>query len=498
MKKALFIFILFAVSLGIAAQTLVYTPALKAPANDATGQMPDVVLSWYAVTGTLNLQYQLQVDTSMNFNTPLLIDVTQHLLTGFQTTNLLFNTKYYWRVRAIDGATSPWSEVWNFTVFNTVIHLKPNNDASSQESNVNLEWRDRVGSIDISGVTYFTYQADTSLGFNSPLLVQGTVAGTVFTGPMQWLRFGAKYYWRVRAGHPGDVGGWSEPWSFTVLDIVSLSSPNNNVVNQVLDVLLKWKAVGGILSYEFEIASDENFNTMVFLGETNEIQVNAEFLMFGNDYWWRVRARHQNDTTGWSDPRKFTSINTVLLKSPSNDQQNVALTPTMMWTAQTGIVEYQLQIATDIGFANIFYDVKPKAGESDIKVTRKMAYNTVYYWRMRAFSNGGALADTTNWSDPWKFTTTNPAGIDDQSAAALAIYPNPASEKAFLKITSKEAADGRCVVMDLLGKTVLEQSFTLKSGENVEELSLLNLRKGIYVVRLTINGETVNQKLIVE
>ncbi|MBL7138535.1 MAG: T9SS type A sorting domain-containing protein [Bacteroidales bacterium] len=498
MKKVLFILIFVAVSLGMAAQSLVYTPALKSPANDATDQMPDVVLSWYAVTGSLTLQYQLQMDTSMSFNSPLLLDITQTLITGYQTSNLLFNTTYYWRVRAIDGATSPWSEMWNFTIFNTVVLFKPTNNANNQESNVNLEWRTKVGPTDISGLTYFNYQADTSMNFNSPLLVQGMVAGDVFKGTTQWLRFGAQYYWRVQAGHSTDAGDWSEPFSFNVLDAVTLSSPNNNSVNQVLDVLLKWKAIGGILSYEFEIASDENFNTLVFIGETNKVEVNAEFLMFGNDYWWRVRSRHQHDTTGWSEPRKFTSINTVLLKSPSNEQLNVPLTPIMMWTIQTGITGYQLQIATDMGFTDIFYDVKPDLLDSETKVTRKMAYNTVYYWRMRSFSDGGALADTTNWSDPWKFTTISPAGIEDPQVATLRIYPNPANGKAFIKVTAKEAAEAQCIVVDLLGQTVLEQAFTLNMGENTQVLNLDNLRKGIYMVRLTIHGETVNQKLVVD
>ena len=498
MKKVLFVLIFVAVSLGMAAQTLVYTPALKSPANDATDQMPDVVLNWYAVTGSLTLQYQLQLDTSVNFNSPLLVDITQTLITGYQTSNLFFNTTYYWRVRAIDGATSPWSEVWNFTIFNTVTLFKPSNNANNQQSNVNLEWRTKVGTVNISGLTFFKYQADTSMSFNSPLLVQGMVAGDVFKGTTQWLRFGAQYYWRVQAGHMLDAGGWSEPFTFNVLDAVTLSSPSNNAVNRVLDVLLRWKTIGGILSYEFEIASDENFNTLVFIGETDEIQINAEFLMFGNDYWWRVRSRHQHDTTGWGDPRKFTTINTVLLKSPSNEQLNVPLTPTMMWTAQTGIIGYQLQIATDVDFMNIFIDLKPNALESDTKVTKKMAHTTVYYWRMRAFSDGGTLADTTDWSEPWNFTTISPASIDDQQVAAFSIYPNPATGKAFIKATTRETAEAHCILVDLLGKTVLEQAFTLNLGENLQVLNLDNLRKGIYIVRLTINGETVNQKLIIE
>ncbi|MBE0647439.1 MAG: T9SS type A sorting domain-containing protein [Bacteroidales bacterium] len=498
MKKVLFLLLFAAISLGLAAQTIVYAPALKVPANDATGQMPDVVLSWYAVSGTLNLQYQMQMDTTMSFNSPLMVDHTQTLITGYQTANLLFNTTYYWRVRAIDGTTSAWSEVWNFTIFNTVDLFKPTNNASDQESNVNLEWKTKIGTVNLSGVTSYNFQADTSMSFNSPLFIQGSVAGGVFKGPTSKLRFGATYYWRVQATHNLDAGAWSEPFNFTVLDKVTLNSPNSDATNQVLDVLLRWKAVGGILSYEFDIAEDENFNTLAFSGETDQVEMKAAFLMFGNDYWWRVRARHHNDTTTWGVPRKFTTINTVILKSPSNEQLNVSLTPDMLWTAQTGIVGYQLQIAKDMAFTDIFYDVTPEVPEAQIKVTKKMAYSTVYYWRMRAFSDGGATADTTAWSDPWKFTTMSPAGIDDQRASALSIYPNPASGFAFVKIRANESTEAQCIVIDLLGKTVLSEQFTLNMGENVQKINLESLRKGIYVVRLTMNGETVNQKLVVD
>jgi len=53
-------------------------------------------------------------------------------------------------------------------------------------------------------------------------------------------------------------------------------------------------------------------------------------------------------------------------------------------------------------------------------------------------------------------------------------------------------------VIDLLGKTVLNHSFNLNIGENLQEINLETLRKGIYVVRLTVNGTTLNQKLVVD
>ncbi|MCK7539621.1 MAG: fibronectin type III domain-containing protein [Marinilabiliales bacterium] len=116
MKKILLSLVTLLVATGLAAQPLVYTPTLKSPENAAEGQMPDVTVSWFAISGSLNLKYQLQIDTTMNFNSTQKVDVVQTLITGFKTDELLFGTTYYWRVRAIDGDTSYWSEVWNFTV----------------------------------------------------------------------------------------------------------------------------------------------------------------------------------------------------------------------------------------------------------------------------------------------------------------------------------------------------------------------------------------------
>ena len=121
MKRSLLSLLCLVFVTIIFAQERVYVPTLKFPANNATSQMPNVIVSWYAISGSLNLQYRFQMDTTKQFNSPLLIDTTQTLITGYQTHELYFGKKYYWRVKAIDnGQTSAWSSVWNFTVFNRV------------------------------------------------------------------------------------------------------------------------------------------------------------------------------------------------------------------------------------------------------------------------------------------------------------------------------------------------------------------------------------------
>lgn len=498
MKKLLFLLIGFIVTLSVAAQPEVYTPAPKSPANEATGQMPDVTISWYAVSGSFNLQYRLQVDTTMNFNSPLLVDITQTLITGYQLNELLFNTTYYWRVLAIDGITSPWSEIWSFTVFDVVTLSLPSNNSENKNPNEKITWKDKVGSLSISGVNYFEYQLDTSMEFNSPLLIEGVTTGSVFSGTTQNMQFGAIYYWRVRAGHTKDVSNWCNPFNMSIVSTVELKSPSNNATDQLLDVWLKWEEITGVVGYEYEISLNETFTNLIMAGEIDTIAVKASLLMFGNDYWWRVRARHMTDTSDYSEINKFTVINTVLLKTPSNNQTDVSTTPTLTWTAQTGIVEYQLQLDSDVNFGNPIVNYKPGAEIVEYKVLKKLNYESVYYWRMRAFSNGGLTADTTDWSTPWSFTTAGPAGISHPNTSGFAVYPNPSDGKLFIRIYAGQSQTARCEVMDLTGKTVLTRDLSVQTGENTIPVILDQVSQGIYIMRITLNGQTSNQKLVID
>lgn len=498
MKKILLSLVTLILATGLAAQPLVYTPSLKSPQNNAVKQMPNVTVSWYAISGSLNLQYELQIDTTMAFNSPLKIDVIQLLITGYKTNQLFYGTTYYWRVRAIDGDTSNWSEVWNFNVFDQVELSQPANESTDKDANVELVWKSTVGTTTITGTTYFDYELDTTLNFNSPLIHSGTVLSSVFKYPTQGLRFGTVYYWRVRARHALSTSSWTTPFSFTTLDKVTLQSPATNAVNQFINCNLKWKIVGGALSYVYQIALDQDFTSLLVETETDTNVVPASMLQFGIKYYWRVRARHLSDTTGWAVPSNFTTINTVVLKSPEDLVQNVNTLPLMSWTEQTGLTGYQLQIASDVSFVNPYINSMPAADQKSYQVIKALSAQTTYYWRMRAFSDGGILADTTEWSTVWSFKTGFGTGIEDPNAFAFTLYPNPAGNRTFIRMNLPEGTNAEAVVMDLLGKTVLETRFALKAGYNVQEVSLENLRKGIYVMRLTLNGRTINQKLIVE
>jgi hypothetical protein len=500
MKRYIFTFFLLIVVFSSMADQLVYTPTLKSPADNAINQMPNVPLEWYAITGSTSLQYELMFDTSASFNSTLKFDTIQTLLTGYSTENLLFGKVYYWKVRAIDnGNTSAWTPTRSFTIFNNLESNLPAIGDSDQTPDAVIKWNNTINYITITGVSNYDFQVDTSANFNSSLLVSGSVSGNVFSFKNMNLRFYTTYYWRVRPRHAGGAGTWDTThWYFKVLRNPTLLSPANNSVNQSLDVTLKWNIITGILAYQYQIALDQNFTNIVNASESDTIIAKAEFLRFGNSYYWRLRARHLTDTTDWSQTYQFSVNSTVILTSPANNAQNVAFKPLLGWTKQTGITGYQLELDSLNTFINPIFTYKPKAADVQYQVLTKLIPLKTYYWRMRAFAGTGVTADTSAWSPVWSFTIMGPIGIDENSNPAYTLYPNPTSGKIYIRIDSRKGNIVQFSLFDLVGKKVFEKQLNFTASQNIEEVNLDYIGKGVYIGRLTIGNNSINQKIIVE
>ena len=88
-------------------------PVLVSPSNEATGISVNPTLNWEESDGAES--YTVQVSKRANMSQPV---VNQSDVTGisYGLTNLDYNTRYYWRVRAVNSAgESSWSDTWNFT-----------------------------------------------------------------------------------------------------------------------------------------------------------------------------------------------------------------------------------------------------------------------------------------------------------------------------------------------------------------------------------------------
>jgi hypothetical protein len=78
------------------------------------------------------------------------------------------------------------------------------------------------------------------------------------------------------------------------------------------------------------------------------------------------------------------------------------------------------------------------------------------------------------------------------------VYPNPNNGLFNVSVKTNGAQEMSVVVMDVRGATVFTQTYGQVNGEINREVSLANAAKGIYLVKVTLDGETAVYRVSVK
>ncbi|MEE4255416.1 MAG: T9SS type A sorting domain-containing protein [Bacteroidales bacterium] len=494
MKKLIstLLFLFVVALLNLSAQTDVYPPTLMEPANEAADQMPDVILDWAAVGGSGGtVMYELQVDVTDAFTNPFAPEPTE--FSGFQMTDLLFGQTYYWRVRAWEGTdVSDWSEVWSFTTFSVLENNKPSNGNADNDPNVELKVKNAVSGNFISGILKYEFEADTSMNFDSDVKFHG-MSDTNFLSS-RYLLFGEEYYWHARVFHATDTCPWSESWTFSIVAAPELDEPGDGDTDLGLATTLEWDEIEGVVDFQVQIAEDDQFTDPygAIVEEGFEYMTDG-FMTFDTEYFWRVRARHANDISDWSEVFSFTTIAAPILDSPENGELDVQVNPLLEWEEITGVDFYQVEYNNTDNFDDPCCHETVEGTDNSFQVVFLLDYETTFYWRARSIKG----IDTTAWSEVWSFTTrAEDFGIEEAfDGNSINIYPNPSSGKLHIDIDGEENTEITIRVMDMIGQVQLEDKAVFSSGNSSRIFDLSNLANGMYIVNLTKGDQSYSHKI---
>ena len=96
----------------------------------------------------------------------------------------------------------------------------------------------------------------------------------------------------------------------------TLLSPANNATNTDPLPLLDWSSVSGATQYEYQVASDMDFNSIVQSGTsaTDQVQLTTPLAQL-TTYFWRVRSQNPCGPSGWSSVFSFTTITCMSVMS---------------------------------------------------------------------------------------------------------------------------------------------------------------------------------------
>jgi hypothetical protein len=179
-----------------------------------------------------------------------------------------------------------------------------------------------------------------------------------------------------------------------------------------------WKPVKGAASYDFQLAGDRRFGSVV-LGtgrgrgsfRTKNTAATIDKTLPDGTYYWRVRAVRAKDKAGrWSAPRELNKAWTQApqIVGPTDDLKvSWPLAPLVLqWSPVAHATSYHVVIATDPGLSNVVFGDAAKPIETQGTV---LAFPTTlapgtYYWAVtpvNAQGHKGTRSRTARFAWSW-------------------------------------------------------------------------------------------------
>ena len=404
-----------------------------APANFAVDQPLSLTLSWGASAGT-GITYEYCLDTAPCYTGSSWTPAGTALSAG--VSGLLSETTYYWQVRAVNTSGTTYADgaqSWRFT---TPVGLpgsfgktSPANNALSQPVSSNLTWGTSLG----TNVRYEYCLSTTTCTPGSTWQLAGTNTSASVSG----LAFATTYYWQVRAVNSAGTtyANGGTVWQFNTLNappqpFSKLSPANTGVDPMPVNVVLQWSTGTGASRYFYCVDTVSHASGDATCGPgwvLREATASSPLnLAYNQTYYWQVYAENpqgtaQADGGAWwsfttliAPPASFTKV------VPADDAIDQPLTPWLYWATPAdplNTYQYCLDTATDCpggGWTAV-------AENAPIQVTASLAYNTIYYWQVRATNLGGTTYANNSY---WTFTTIqSPPTSSNQSFSVAEDLP---------------------------------------------------------------------------
>lgn len=349
-------------------------------------------LQWTALYGCTGYIYQ--IDTTPNFDSHYFVEGTRtSSYNTVSTPTLRYDREYFWRVRAINAIdTTPWTVTWRFYTPKGPQCSSPLDSAVLTTLRPYLQWTSAYAR------TKYEYQCDTTPTFDSPYLVNGSTTYTYAT--CTTLHYDKLYYWRVRAIKSTDTSEWCSPWRFITPAGPAPSSPADSISFNCGDSpQLRCNSISYNTSYIFQYDTVPTFDSPSSMTmSSSNYYINLSALVFGQQYYWRVRGATAVDTSQWSAVRTFTAPQGITLTDPYDSTVVTSLCDRYFyWNGCSGFMsQYEFEIDTVTTFDS------PMADNYRTWTTNTYAYYGYnfkfkkYYWRVRGVNLDGT--DTTAWT----------------------------------------------------------------------------------------------------
>ncbi len=331
----------------VAAQAAIKAPTGLSPSGTVSTGTP--TFTWNRVSGAT--QYQLVVDNSSSFSSPLISTSTAN--NKYVPTGNLPDGAIYWEVRAQGNAgTSAWAT--------STATISPTG-APSPISPIGGVTLSQPGSpplftwSPVTGAAGYEVQVDNTGTWNSPATY--AVTGTSYF--VDTPQASGTWFWRVRANRGnGLYTGWSSTATYVVGQLADVQpGADMSSGTPVQDVAIDWQAVPGAMLYQLQVGRDPDFNNIVddriVFGTTYQPPSTYD----NDQYYWRVRAIDAgNNRMPWTQASPFAFQRNwpqqpTLQWPPNQLAPSVGDPLFFQWTPVRHATNYQLDISGDPNFS---------------------------------------------------------------------------------------------------------------------------------------------------
>ena len=157
---------------------------------------------------------------------------------------------------------------------------------------------------------------------------------------------------------------------------------------------------------------------------------------------------------------------------------------------------FNLNVSSNVSWSvsdnAVWVTCNPTSGNGDGIVTVDYEQNTSSSPRTCTVTvTGGGITKTCT------FTQDETTGLNNKNRKELfSIYPNPAKNKIYIKITNSELFVEKLELLNMIGKAVYQSE--KNKMENLIEIPVVNFNPGVYFVKLHTSEGIITKKIIIQ
>ena len=479
-------------------------------------------VSWTAVSGAVSYD----VDYKTSASAIWVNAVTGATATSSVISSLTASTVYDWRVRTnCSGSSSGYSQAQFTTQAAAAVCNAPSGLTSSNisSSGATVSWSAVSGAVSYD-VDYKTSTSATWIN---------AVTGTTSTSrAISSLAASTVYDWRVRTNCSGSSSGYSQAQFTTQAAVAVCNAPSGLTSSNISSsgATVSWTAVSGALSYDVDYKTSTSTTWVTAAIGTTSTSTFISSLTAATLYDWRVRTNCSSGSSSYAQAQ-FTTLTTGACGDPY--EPNNAATAAASVPLATDI-RALISTSTDsdwfkfnnssstpnirVSLTNLpkDYDIELYRDGSTTRLARSqnsgtnnenINFNTttIAQYNVRVFGYAGVFDTSKCYTlridlSGTLFSVRNSAPTETSKLVTIGgmkVYPNPAKGRMNIAFDAIRTGKAEVRVMDVQGRILNSRVVGVNEGVNVIGVDVSELRTGMYLVRVEVDGNTMIKNVVV-